>query len=320
MGKYWKRISTPRLIAQFGWLIFANAILFGVPSFGSISWTRNIYFPDATTKFLQNAPTYSIVYKLQDTLEGGFVTYYMDLLIPLLIFVVLILLLGRFWCAWLCPLGLPQDLLTRFRRWIGWKRVELPPKWSVALHQMKYLGLFLIIFYTLSLGFPGLGLPDFRTALAIPYEQLDPNRAMYVYPQIALGLLPPDTIVPILSLLTFGFFLMTCFPIRRFWCHICPAGAMMAPFNKYASIHLRKENSKCTHCGICARVCPMEIRKVWTEREKENVTVSECVHCYRCVEECPEGGCLGVSVMGKVVLESKSPNSELTNTKEGVNT
>ncbi|MCK4444972.1 MAG: 4Fe-4S binding protein, partial [Thermoplasmata archaeon] len=129
-------------------------MLFGVPSFGAIPWTRNIYFPDATTKFFHNAPTYSIVYKLQDTLEGGFVTYYMDLVIPVLIFGVLILALGRFWCAWLCPLGLAQDLLIRLRRWLGWKRVELPPKWSVALHQMKYLALFLIIFYTLALGFP----------------------------------------------------------------------------------------------------------------------------------------------------------------------
>ncbi len=292
-------------------------MIFGLPSFGSISWTRNIYFPDATTKFFHNAPTYSIVYKLQDTLEGGFVTYYMDLVIPLLIFGVLILVLGRFWCAWLCPLGLSQDLLTRLRRWIGWKRVELPPKWSVVLHQMKYLALFLIIFYTLALGFPGLGLSNFRTSLAIPYEQLDPNRAMYVYPQIALGLLPPDTIVPILSLLTFGFFLLMCFPIRRFWCHICPAGAMMAPFNKYAMIHLKKDHSKCTHCGICARVCPVEIRKVWWEREEENVTVSECVHCYRCVESCPEDGCLSVSILGRSVLKSKSPREIPTIGEEG---
>lgn len=318
--KLWQRISTPRLIVQFGWLIFANALLFGLPSFGEISLTRNIYFPDATTKFFQNAPTYSIVYKLQDTLEGGFVTYYMDLVIPILIFMVLILVLGRFWCAWLCPLGLPQDLLTRLRRSMGLRRVELPPKWSVTLHQMKYLALFLIIFYTLALGFPYLGISDFRTSLAVPYEQLDPNRAMYVYPQIALGLLPPSTVVPILSLLTFGFFLMACFPIRRFWCHICPAGAMMAPFNKYALIHLKKDHTKCTHCGICARVCPVEIRKVWREREEPNVTVSECVHCYRCVESCPEEGCLGVSVLGKVVLESKSPTAISKAGKEGVAT
>ncbi|MFQ6060160.1 MAG: 4Fe-4S binding protein [Thermoplasmata archaeon] len=316
--KLWQRISIPRLIVQFAWLIFANAMLFGLPSFGSVPWLRNVYFPDATTKFFQNAPTYSLVYKLQDTLEGGFATYYMDLLIPFLIFLVLVLLLGRFWCAWLCPLGLPQDLLTRFRRSVRIKRVELPPSWSVFLHQMKYLGLLLILFYTFALGFPFLGLSAFRTDLAIPYEQLDPNRAMYVYPQILIGILPPNTFVPVLSILTFGFFLMTCFPIRRFWCHICPAGAMMAPLNRYALIHLRKDNSRCTHCGVCARVCPMEIRKVYEEREEENVSVAECVHCYRCVESCPEVGCLGVSVLGKVVLKSKPSNEKLPIEKEGV--
>jgi polyferredoxin len=173
---------------------------------------------------------------------------------------------------------------------------------------MGYLALFIIIFYTFALGFPYLGLSEFRTSLGLPYEHLDPNRAMYVYPQIALGILPASTVVPILSILTFGFFLFMCFPIRRFWCHICPAGAMMALLNKHCLIHLKKDHSKCTHCGVCARVCPMEIRKVWREREKENVTMPECVHCYRCVESCPEDGCLGVSVYGKVVLESKSPS------------
>lgn len=316
--KWWQRISTPRLVVQFAWLTFANALLFGLPSFGQVPWLRNVYFPDATTKFFQNAPTYSLVYKFQDTLEGGFVTLYMDLLIPFLIFIVLVLLLGRFWCAWLCPLGLPQDLLTRLRRSMKIKRVELPPRWSVFLHQMKYLGLFLIFFYTFSLGFPYLGLSAFRTELAIPYEILDPNRAMYVYPQIILGLLPADTIVPWMSLLTTGFFLIACFPIRRFWCHVCPAGAMMAPLNKHAMIRLKKDHSKCTHCGICARVCPMEIKKVYKEREEGNVSVAECVHCYRCVESCPEEGCLAVSILGKPVLKSKPSNEISAIEKEGV--
>jgi hypothetical protein len=93
---------------------------------------------------------------------------------------------------------------------------------------MKYVGLFLIIIYTLALSLPFMGLFHFKSALAIPYEQLDPNRALYVYPQIALGLLPPSTVVPILSILTLGFFLITSFKIRRFWCHICPAGAFMS--------------------------------------------------------------------------------------------
>ncbi|TET91296.1 MAG: 4Fe-4S binding protein [Methanomassiliicoccales archaeon] len=314
----WQRISTPRLMVQIGWLIFANAMIFGLPAFGEIPALRNVFFPDATTKFFQNAPTYSIIYMLQDTLVGDFATFYMGLVIPILIFVTLVLVMGRFWCAWLCPLGLPQDLLTRLRRSLGIKRVNLPPNWSVFLHQMKYLGLFLIIFYTFALGFPHLGLSNFQSSLLLPYELLDPNRAMYVYPQIWMGLLPASTVVPWLSILTFGFFLMTCFPIRRFWCHLCPAGALMAPLNKYAMIHLKKDASKCTHCGICARVCPMEIKKVYTEREQENVTVSVCVHCYRCVESCPEEGCLGVSIMGKVVLESKYPDEISISPEEGV--
>ena len=43
---------------------------------------------------------------------------------------------------------------------------------------------------------------------------------------------------------------------------------------------------KCTGCGICEEVCPVEAIKV--ENEKAKVDNEECVDCGTCVEECPE--------------------------------
>jgi polyferredoxin len=300
-----KRLSRPRLVVQIIMLVFMNSMIFGVISFGTSPMLKDVYLPNASTKFFQNAPTYSVIYKLQDTLEGGLDTLYIDLVIPFLIAVALVLLLGRIWCAWLCPLGLPQDLLSRLRARLRIPYYELSKTVSTVLHQMKYVGLFLIIIYTLALSIPLMGLFYFKSALAIPYEQLDPNRALYVYPQIALGLLPPTTVVPILSILTLGFFLIMCFKIRRFWCHICPAGAFMSFFNTRALVHIKKDNSKCTHCRICHRVCPTEVRKVYEERVEENVTTPECIHCYSCVESCPEEGCLSVVYLEKELTHSK---------------
>ncbi len=154
---------------------------------------------------------------------------YLDLVIPVLIAIALVLLLGRIWCAWLCPLGLPQDLLSKLRARLKIPYYRLSDRVSAVLHQMKYVGLFLIIVYSLALSTQVLGLAYFRSSLGLAYEHLDPNRALYVYPQVGVGLLPVSTVVPILSLLTVGFFLVMCFKIRRFWCHICPAGALSNP-------------------------------------------------------------------------------------------
>lgn len=301
-----QRIWTKRLVFQIASLILVNSMIFGVISFGESPLVRDIYLPNATTKFFANAPTYSIVYKVQDTLAAEFKTFYSDLVLPFFVFVIFVLMLGRVWCAWLCPLGLPQDLLSLLRRKVGISYYRLPRSAGQALHALKYLALFLIIFYTLSLGIPGLGLYEFRTSLAIPYEQLDPNRALYVYPQIALGLLPPNTVVPWLSILTTIFFLTMSFKIRRFWCHICPAGAMQGLFHRRALFRLNKDNSKCTSCGVCARVCPMGIQEVYKEKVKELVTQRNCTHCYKCVECCPEDDCLSATFLDRKILSSKS--------------
>ena len=44
---------------------------------------------------------------------------------------------------------------------------------------------------------------------------------------------------------------------------------------------------KCTGCGTCAEVCPVEAIEV--KDDKAKVNEEECVDCGTCVEECPEG-------------------------------
>ena len=300
------RISRPRLAFQIAALIIFNCMAFGVASFGETPYLRDIYWPNATTKFFADAPTYSIVYKLQDTTVAEFKTLYTDIVLPIFIFVILVLILGRVWCAWLCPLGLPQDLLSGLRKRLGISYYRMSKTLSDALHATKYLALFLILSYTVALGMPGTGLSQLRTGLPIPYEWIDPNRALYVYPQIWLGILPPSTVVPIVSIGTAIFFLVMCFVIRRFWCHICPAGALMGLVHRRSFMQLTKDATKCTSCRICARVCPMGIETMYKEKESRNVTARNCTHCYSCLEACPEDGALSATFMGKKVLTSKS--------------
>ena len=303
----WKRwkIENIRLVTQVFGLILGNGMLLGLPLFGTSNILRHIYFPNASTKFFINAPTYALQYKIQDTLFSGWNSMYIDVLLPILIFLVLTIPLGRVWCAWLCPLGLPQDLLTRLRRRLGIRHLEIAPHHSDFIHSLKYLGVFVIVFYTFALGAPAFNLKAMWNALPVPYEQFDPNRAMYVYTQMAVGLAPASTYVPTMSVLITILFLGTCFAARRFWCHICPQGALMAPLNYIAFVKLRKDPAKCTHCRICYRVCPMEITKVHEERKTREVTSSKCVHCYRCVDNCPEEGCLSVEFLGKKLFSSK---------------
>jgi ferredoxin-type protein NapH len=54
---------------------------------------------------------------LQMSLADMMTVMGLELLSHLVIFILLIILLNKFWCGWICPFGVFQDWLTYLRRW-----------------------------------------------------------------------------------------------------------------------------------------------------------------------------------------------------------
>ena len=44
---------------------------------------------------------------------------------------------------------------------------------------------------------------------------------------------------------------------------------------------------KCTGCGTCAEVCPVEVFEIVEEKSKV-VQPDECTECESCVDNCPD--------------------------------
>jgi len=105
--------------------------------------------------------------------------------------------------------------------------------------------------------------------------------------------------IPILIIVT-----ILAIAYRRFWCRICPLGALTAlfssftPFKQIALTKLQKNEATCTKCGVCKRVCPTQATDVY-EKKGGDVTESNCILCARCVEMCPEKGTLKTQWRGK---------------------
>ena len=57
------------------------------------------------------------------------------------------IILGRFFCGWLCPFGLYQDVLTRIRKTTRLRHLQLSDKTNKALSQSRYIiiAVFLIL-------------------------------------------------------------------------------------------------------------------------------------------------------------------------------
>jgi NAD-dependent dihydropyrimidine dehydrogenase PreA subunit len=79
------------------------------------------------------------------------------------------------------------------------------------------------------------------------------------------------------------FFIIASIAIKRPFCRIiCPIGAVYAPFNKGSLMHLTLDQSTCIQCGVCRKVCPMDIDPQQSQNQLE------CIRCGECVSNCPK--------------------------------
>ena len=185
-------------------------------------------------------------------------------------------LMGRFVCGWLCPFGLVQDLLHK---------IPFPKKIKTfrgdrILRKLKYviLVVFVILLPLFLVDVLGQGAPYFCKLICpagtleggIPLVLL--NRSMrgaigwlYTWKNIIL------VIKIILSIIIY----------IQFCKYICPIGAIYSVFNPVSVFRYRVEQEKCTDCGACARICPMQVDPM------RNANHPECIRCGACKEICP---------------------------------
>jgi len=81
--------------------------------------------------------------------------------------------------------------------------------------------------------------------------------------------------------------LLGLFVQHRTWCRFCPVGSMgnLIGRGKY---QLKIDSKKCTDCGICSKVCPMQLNP--NSHKKGSVDIvrePDCIKCRLCVNSCP---------------------------------
>lgn len=238
-------------------------------------------------------------------------------------FSVLVIILGRSWCGWICPLGLFQDILdwVRVRLHIGYIRFNRAL--ARGLSWIKWVFLSVAVLLPVWVAFP-LFCPCVALNLHIPFCQICPGK--YILPfvvgnpdRIALDMKNGTTIT--MSVLGLTFSIMTIIGAlfkRRFFCSFCPLGLIMGLYRKISFFKLTKNDTACTRCEICYNVCPVDIEEVFESRGEKDVTQSKCILCLKCVEHCPEENALSATYLGKTIYRSKAHVNEKGTTKKGI--
>lgn len=270
-------------------------------------------------------------FSFSPTLEGVTTLIAERLTIVLVLIVSLTAVFGRFFCGWICPFALYMDLLTRLRKTFRIRYCNFPSKFNDALNTLRYLLIGFILLLVLAVGFLSPDLWRFVIMFMGPFKPLIMFFLLPLEPVItpigqALGLggwgasftLLSSTVnwfnTPlIISLTWFVFITFTAaaFLVRLIWCRFCPVGITISILNRLSIfnwlplLQINKVEEKCTKCGICKRVCPVQVNTVYDEKGG-NVTSSMCLSCYRCVEMCPYAECLKITFIGKTIYNSKN--------------
>jgi ferredoxin-type protein NapH len=303
------------------------------------------YYPNGRTVTCPIWQIQAYIFPFWDYTRGYNVIYSLSGLEMLAIVFSLIIfasiILGRFFCGWLCPFGLYMDLLTRFRKVFKKRHLIFSAKTNAALSQSRWI--IIAAFLILSVIFgsfaifgteiipgtnPNTGHDAIHSGIVTninePYCLVCPARPLCILVESALGLMNWSYVSKITygPLYITGFYVTSlnlavliivtilAFVYRRFWCRVCPMGALTAlfsayrPFNRVALTKLEKNEEKCTKCGVCKRVCSMDVSEVY-DRKGGDVTVSNCILCVRCVEMCPYPGALEAKFAGKTVMRSR---------------
>jgi polyferredoxin len=224
------------------------------------------------------------------------------LMLPALAVVLLTLLLGRFFCGWVCPLGTLIDLSHPLFR--SGKRI-----FATIFPRLPYF----ILFFALAAAFFGLPVAGYFD----PFSILVRGLALAVYPAFdhtatalfswtyreAPGFVNAvtepfyaglrSTVLPFahryftLSVLSASIlaavFLLEFFQ-RRFFCrNICPLGALNGLTARIGLLNGQGGGNDCKKCRNCRTVCRMEAID-----EDRRIAMEKCILCMDCLEKCPK--------------------------------
>ena len=204
--------------------------------------------------------------------------------------VLLTLVFGRIYCSVICPLGIFQDVLARFRR--------KKNKYSYS-KEVKWLRYPVLVVFVLA-GVAGVGS---LFQLLAPYSAYGRIATMIFQPiwkagnnLLAMAAEHMDSYafysvdtwlrslpVLVIAAVTLVVLFILAWRGGRTYCNtICPVGTILSFFARFSWLKIRFDEDKCKNCSLCSKNC----KAACIDFKTHTVDYSRCVVCGNCIDSC----------------------------------
>ncbi|MEO5376771.1 MAG: 4Fe-4S binding protein [Magnetococcus sp. DMHC-6] len=206
-------------------------------------------------------------------------TLYRGLALSLIILIPT-LFFGRFFCSWICPLGILNQAISHFFN----KRRP-----AEYVKQNRYHPIFRVKYYLLTVLLVLAAFGVLQIGLLDPMALVTRSFVTGVWPALQWSgagfyLLQPHFLGGVGIALFFLAILLANRFMTRAWCRVvCPLGALLGVLSWRALFRIRRDVDRCNDCLKCVSSCQGGCDPHGALR------VSECHLCMNCLEQCPEG-------------------------------
>jgi len=261
--------QTKGFLRAHKWLILRRLSQFGILGIFLLGPLAGIWIVKgnlAYSETLEVLPLTDPHVLLQAVMAG--VVPHQDALIGVAIVVVIYMVLGgRVFCSWVCPVNLVTDLACCTRRML-----DIRSSTQISRNSRYWmLGITLVL--PLVTG-------------SIVWELVNPVSMMFRGIVFGLGMA---------WLILVGIFLFDIFVSKEGWCgRVCPVGAFYSLLGSKSLVRVVAEDrDKCDDCMDCFEVCPEEkvIRPALKGADKgigPVILSGNCTNCGRCIDVCAE--------------------------------
>jgi len=184
----------------------------------------------------------------------------------LIVLIFYVLVGGRVYCSWVCPINIVADTASWLRRKLAIKGQG--ERFSIQTGYWIFAMTLIVAFITES----------------IAWELVNP--VSMVYRGILYGM-------GYAWLIIIAIFLFDLFVSRRGWCaHLCPVGIFYGLLGSKSILRITANNrEQCDDCMDCFSVCPepqviKPALKKLTDDKNPMIQSGRCTNCARCIDVC----------------------------------